>query len=169
MNSSVVPNQPVVSCKLEEFDVHALLDTGSMKSFGSQEIFAQLCPKPVLAKTSQNCVSITGQPIVIARSTQLELSFPHSGSVSYVGQFLASSNLCSSLECVLEWDFLSSNSLHLSCNEDGSYHLVGLHGFTSLSPHNSPPLTPIQPPLSSAVSSCLLSQSAHRGPVPLSA
>jgi len=168
MNSSIVPNQPVVSCKLEGFDVCALLDTGSMKSFVSQEIFAQLCPKPVLAKTSQNCVSITGQPLVIAGSTQLELSFPHSGSVSYVGQFLVSSTLCSPLECVLGWDFLTSNNLHLSCTEDGSYHLVGLHGFTPLSPHHSPPLPPIQPPLSSAVSSCLLSQSTHRGPVPLS-
>ena len=72
------------------------------------------------------------------------------------------------LECVLGWDFLTSNSLHLFCNEDGSYHLVGLHGFTPLSPHHSPPLPPIQLPLSSAVSPCLLSQSAHRGPVPLS-
>ena len=145
------------------------LDTGSMKSFVSQEIFAQLCPKPVLAKTSQNCVGITGQPLVIAGSTQLELSFPQSGSVSYVGQFLVSSSLCSPLECILGWDFLTSNSLHLSCNEDGSYYLVGLHGFTPLIPHHSPPLHPIPPPLSSATSSCLLVQSAHRGPVPLSA
>ena len=165
MNSSIVPNQPVVSCKLGGFDICALLDTGSMKSFVSQEIYAQLCPKPVLAKTSQNCVSITGQPLAIAGSTQLELSFPHSGSVSYVGQFLVSSTLCSPLERVLGWDFLTSNSLHLSCNENGSYSLVGLHGFTPLIPHPSP-LPPIQPPPSPAASSCLLIQSTHRGPVP---
>ena len=168
MNSSVLPNQPVVSCNLEGFDVRSLLDTGSMKSFVSQEMFAQLCPNPFLAKTSQNCVSIAGQPLVIDGSTQLELSFPHSRSVSYVGQFLVSSTLCSPSDCVLGWDFLTSNSLHLSCNENGSYHCVGLHRFTPLSPHHSPPLPPIQPPLGSAVSSCLLSQSAHREPVPLS-
>jgi len=46
MNSSVVPNQPVVSCKLDGFDVHALLDIGSMKSFASQEIFAHFVPSP---------------------------------------------------------------------------------------------------------------------------
>jgi len=168
MNSSVVPNQPVVSCKIDGFDVHALLDIGSMKSCASQEIFAQLCPKPVLAKTSQNCISITDQPLVIAGSTQLELSFPHSGSVSYAAQFLVSSTLCSPLECVLGWNFLTSNSLHLSCTEDGSYHLVCLHGFTPLSPHYSAPLPPIQAPLSFAVSPCLLSQSTNRGPVLLS-
>ena len=95
---------PVVSCKLGVFDVRALLDAGFMKSFISQEIFTQLCPKPVLAKNSHNCVSITGQPLVIAGSTQLELFFPHIGSVSYVGQFLVSSTLCSPLECVLGWD-----------------------------------------------------------------
>ena len=168
MNSSIVPNQPVVSCKLGGLDAHALLDTGSMKSFVSYEVFAQLCPKPFLAMTHQNCVSITGQPLVVAGNTQLELLFPPSWSVSYVGQFLISSTLCSPLECVLGWDFLTTNSLHLSCNEDGSYHLVGSHGFTPLIPHHSPPLPPIQPPPSSATSSYLLIQSAHRGPVPLS-
>ena len=96
-----------------QHDICALLDRGSMKSFASEEIFAKLCSKPALAKISQNCVSITDQPLVFARSTQFELSFPDSGSVFYVGQFLVSSTLCSPLEGVLEWDFLTSNSLHL--------------------------------------------------------
>ena len=80
-------------CKLGGLDVHVLLDTSSMKSFVSHKVYAQLCPKPLLAKTHQHCVSITGQPLVIVGSTQLELSFPRSGSVSYVGQFLVSSTL----------------------------------------------------------------------------
>ena len=63
---------------------------------------------------------------------------------------------------------LTSNSLQLSCNGDGLYYLVGLHGFTPLSPHHSLPLPPIQLPPSSTVSSFLLSQSAHREPVSLS-
>ena len=85
-----------------------------MKSFVSQEVFAELCPKPLLAKTHQNCVSFTSEPLVVAGSTQLELSFLQGGSVSYVDQFLVSSTLCSPVECVLEWNFLTPNSLHSS-------------------------------------------------------
>ena len=36
--SSAVPPQPVVFCNLGGISVHALLDTGSMKSFISQDV-----------------------------------------------------------------------------------------------------------------------------------
>ena len=61
INSSIVPIQPLVSCKLVGSDVRVLLDTVSMNSFVSQEIFAQLCPKPVFDKTCQSCIRSTGQ------------------------------------------------------------------------------------------------------------
>ena len=44
MNSSIVPNQPVVSCKLGGLNVHAVLDTGSMKSFVSYEVSPNFVP-----------------------------------------------------------------------------------------------------------------------------
>ena len=99
--SSAVPPQPVISCNFGGIFVHSLLDTGSMKSFINQDVFERLHPRPPLGRTFHNCISITGQPLVIAGSTKLELSFPNSESVHYVGQFLVPSTLCSPLECVL--------------------------------------------------------------------
>ena len=85
--SSAVPPQPVVFCNLGGISVHALLDTGSMKSFISQDVFERLHPRPPLGKTFHNCISITGQPLVIAGSTKLELSFPNSESVNMLVSF----------------------------------------------------------------------------------
>ena len=127
--SSVV-KQPIVPCRLSGVDVHALIDTGSMKPFISSSVFNSISPRPVLSTDTQNCISITGQPLQVSGTTPLELSFPCSGSVAYSGNFLVSSTLFAPLQCVLGWDFLTSNGLQLSFDGDGAYFLVGVHGST---------------------------------------
>ena len=147
-----------------------------MKSFISKNLFEGLHPTPALNITAQNCVSITGQPLDIAGTKQLALSFPSSCCFSYSGTFLVSSTLFPPLDCVLGWDFITSNDFQLSFSRNGAYFLLGKHGSTPLSPFEpqgscSPPsdskscyMTTSDTPPSSH---CLLVQSVSRGPVPV--
>ena len=166
----------MIKCDLGGVDVHALIDTGSMKSFVSKHIFDKMRPLPVISNSISSCISITGEPLKIEGTIHTQLSFPCSGSAPYSGIFLVSSNLFQPLQCILGWDFLTHNSLQLSCTESGVYSIVGAHGITPLSPHPSP--TPCPPPPPSlpgqnvstnydAMSPCLLVQSSCRGPVPV--
>ena len=132
----------LIQCLINGFNVPALIDTGSMKSFVSQDVFDLIKPIPVWIGGPHQCVGITGQPFDICGAIQLDLSFSSDDSVSYPGTYLVSSNLLHSLQYVLGWDFLTSNDLSLSVDEIGAYFLVGLHGSTPLSPHSLPPLAP---------------------------
>ena len=169
-------SQPTIQCQLGGVDVHALIDTGSMKSFVSKTVFDGMRPLPVLKNSNSTCIGITGEPLHVEGTIHTELSFPSSGSAPYSGDFLVSSNLFQPLQCTLGWDFLTCNGLQLSFAEGGAYSLVGTHGLTPLSPHNSPVSLPLQPTTSSSGDAtvksgtflpCLLVQSSSKGPVPV--
>ena len=108
-----------------------------MKSFVSKHVFDQIRPLPVISKSTSSCISITGEPLKIEGTIHTQLSFPCNGSAPYSGSFLVSSHLFQQLQCILGWDFLTRNSLQLSYAESGGYSIVGAHGITPLSPHNS--------------------------------
>lgn len=171
-----IPSQPLIMCQLGGVDVHALIDTGSMKSFVSKTVFDRMRPLPVLHRDSPNCIGITGEPLQVAGTIQADLLFsPGSTAVPYSGHFLVSSNLFEPLQCVLGWDFLTGNNLQLSFLGDGTYSLDGVHGKTPLNPHKSLSASPspASVPAGSTtanqneVSPCLLVQSTSRGPVPV--
>ena len=132
------PHQPLVFCLLVGVQVPALIDTGSMKSIISSQVFAHLVqasahsksPPPSLRSTSNTCVSITGQPLQFSGSISSSLSFP-SNDFLYAGEFLGCDNVLPPLQCVLRWDFLTGNHLQLAVL-GGTYSLVGPHGSTPI-------------------------------------
>ena len=137
-----------------------------MKSFVSQDTFTCIQPSPCLQSSSQNCISITGQPLQIEGTAHLTLLIPGNNFLLY----------SQPLQCVLGWDFLTSNGLQLLYRDrDDAYFLEGAHGSTPIVPHNS--LGVLSPndqclqthaePSNSAVSTMLV-QSTNRGPVPVS-
>ena len=140
------------------------------------ESFQKAMNTQALNITAQNCVSITDQPLDIAGTTQLALSFPSSSCFSYSGTFLVSSTLFPPLECVSGWDFTTFNDLQLSSSRNGAYFLLGKHGSEPLSPFEpqgsclptpdskSCDMTTSDTPPSSH---CLLVQSVSPGPVPV--
>ena len=130
-------SQPLIQCTVGGVDVHALIDTGSMVSFISSHVFESVQPRPVLHQNRPNCISITGQLLPVDGTTQLGLSFQTHSSVVYNCNFLVSANLCTSLQCVLGWDFITSHGLSLSINPKGWYSLVGRHGCVPLQPYHS--------------------------------
>ena len=144
-----------------------------MKSFITREVFDRIRPKQKVQATHQRCFGITGQAFQIEGTMQATLSFPGNGSFSYSGNFLISSHLFQPLQCVLGWDFLTSNGLNLLCKGPGAYFLVGSHGDTPLTPDlpDMAPLPPCQTLGCAADESdkfpCMLVQSASRGPVPV--
>ena len=112
----------------------------------------------------------------IEGTAHLTLLIPGNNFLLYSGNFLVSSALCQPLQCVLGWDFLTSNGLQLLYRDrDDAYFLEGAHGSTPIVPHNS--LGVLSPndqclqthaePSNSAVSTMLV-QSTNRGPVPVS-
>ena len=113
MNSTVsISRQPLIQCSVSGVHIRALIDTGSMKSFISAPIFNKISSLPVLEHNAPQCIRITGQQMFVEGTTQLELSFQGASmSASYECQFIVSSSLTGYLECVLGWDFLTSNGL----------------------------------------------------------
>ena len=105
-----------------------------MKSFISDRIFKQFSQSGVLSPAPSNCIGITGRPLDITGIVPLELSFPEGPLHSYPGKFLVSPSLFQPLQCVLGWDFLTSNGLQLSFLGNGTYSLEGTHGSTPLRP-----------------------------------
>ena len=96
--------------------------------------------------TSQQCIGINGLPLAVDGIVQANLTFPDNGDFVYAGKFLISNNLFSPLECVLGWDFLTSNGLALTREHNGVYVLVGCHGRTPLTPKDRDSVCPSQPP-----------------------
>ena len=137
------PHQPLVFCSLDGVHLPALIDTGSMKSIISSQVFSQLVqasahsksPPPSLRSTSNTCVSITSQLLQFSGVVSTSLSFPGNDFL-YTGEFLVCDNVLPPLHCVLGWDFLATNHLQLAVL-GGTYSLVG--------PHGSTPLTPLPP------------------------
>ena len=86
----------------------------------------------------------------------------------YPGDFLVSDHLLQPLQCILGWDFLTSNKLCLSCNGTSHYFLLDSHGETPLLPTQPVP-APYADGSGGDVSSmsCLLVQSSSQGPVPV--
>ena len=134
---SSFPQQPLVLCKVNGVLVRALIDTGSMKSFISSRVYAELRPRPPIDVFAGNsCVSITGQPLSVEGVVHASLELSCGEGVSYAGTFLVSSNLLSPLECILGWDFLIRNGLSIIVN-GSSYFLMGSHGNAPLTPCTS--------------------------------
>ena len=83
-----------VTCYLSGVQVQALVDTGSMKSFVSQDLFDKIRPKQQMQATHQRSLdhwnSITGEPLPVEGTVQASLSFPGNDSVLYSGTFLVS-------------------------------------------------------------------------------
>ena len=167
-------HQPLVSCKFNGVEFPALIDTGSMKSILGKRAFqkiSQSCAErnqalPVVRSATNDCISVTGDPLKFSGVTCLKISFP-GNSFQYLGNFMICDNVLQSLQCILGWDFLASNGLQLSLAE-GSYFLVGPHGGTSLTPLSSCPgkhpsnlSAAISPPLGGPS----FTQSSDRGPV----
>ena len=104
-----------------------------MVSFLSRDTLNNIRPKPIVETTGQQCVGINGLPLDVDGIVQASLTFPGNGNI-YGGRFLVSSKLFSPLECVLGWDFLTSNGLALTREPSGAYFLVGRHG--KIPPHS---------------------------------
>ena len=162
------PPQPLLFCEIEGVQVPALIDTGSMKSIISSEIFQRISAhcasthktSPALHADSRQCVAITGQPLTSSGSAIVSLSFPQSDFM-YSIEFLVCDNLLPPLQCVLGWDFLTFYSLQLAVFE-GSYCLVGPHGCTSLTPWSPAVAHPQPPPLQNGLP--VFVQSSDYGP-----
>ena len=56
--SPLVSNQPLICCSLGGIEVHPLIDTGSMKSFITRQIYEQLRLKQQLANNPQNAMAL---------------------------------------------------------------------------------------------------------------
>ena len=71
-----LPVHPVVAVKIEDLQVRALIDTGSMKSFISSHVHAILdFDSCRLQSNSINCISITGNALNILGSFNTAVQF----------------------------------------------------------------------------------------------
>ena len=167
---SSFPQQPLVLCKVNGVLVRALIDTGSMKSFISSRVYAELRPRPPIDVFAGNsCVSITGQPLSVEGVVHASLELSCGEGVSYAGTFSVCSNLLPPLECILGWDFLIRNGLSIIVN-GSSYFLTGSHGNAPLTPCTSLAKdcpTHLFPVVERGASPIILTQSPSRGPVPV--
>ena len=80
-------SQPLIKCVLGGVDVHALIDTGSMRSFVSKHISDKMRPLPGISNSISSCISITCEPLKIEGTIHTQLSFPCSGSAPFSGTF----------------------------------------------------------------------------------
>ena len=129
---------PFVECYIEGVRVRALLDTGSMKSFINYTLLNIIDFNHTLIDQSQasKCISITGDRLDIVGMIPAKVNFIHRKH-SYIGNFLVSSNI--QYECVLGWDFITSNNLALVRDREAraGYLLEGSHGVTPIRNNNS--------------------------------
>ena len=145
-----------------------------MKSFISRKVFDAIRPNPELVETHQSCFGITGEQLCVEGIVEASLSFSSSALSLYTGEFLISDHLFQPLQCILGWDFLTSNQLQLLYKGQGAYFLVEKHGETPLAPKASDtsPISTVGRPLhcdsSATVTSSLLVQSSSRGHVNVS-
>ena len=112
--------------------IYALIDTGSVNSFIHTRIHAALDFNSVMSSSVEpgRYVSIMGDPLNIKSRISCSIKFPRSKQ-KYEARFLVSDNIRH--ECVLGWDFLSSNGWDLKAeNHRGStsfgYYVHGRHG-----------------------------------------
>jgi dUTPase len=124
-------NHPFVDYVIDGVIVRALVDTGSMKYFVSQNVQRVIDFNDSLLDKSnaQKCVSITGDNLNILGQICTVVKFSNS-KITYPSDFLVSDNI--QYECVLGWDFISRNKLSLSKGPGKGYFLVGRHGKTSI-------------------------------------
>ena len=107
---------PFINCFIDNVEVHALIDTGSMRTFISSRIHNIDFDRTLINTTvEERCVSITGGSLNILGHLNANVRFPKSKNV-HEGQFLVSNNI--SYNCVLGWDFLKQNKLSLQGNFD---------------------------------------------------
>ena len=122
--------QPFVKCFINNVEVHALIDTGLMRTFISSRIHNIIDFARTLINTTveERCVSVTGGSLSILGHLNANVRFPKSRN-AHEGRFHVSDNI--SYDCVLGWDFLKQNKLSLQGNFDSgisSYYLTGLTG-----------------------------------------
>ena len=142
-----------------------------MKSFIFREAFDTIRPNPELVEAHQRCFGITGEQLRVEGIVHACLSFSSSALSLYTGEFLISGHLFQPLQCILGWDFFTSNRLQLLYRGQGAYVLVGKHGETplALKASDTSPISKAGRALhceaNATVTSCLLLQSSSRGPV----
>ena len=142
-----------------------------MKSFLSFDTYQKLQPRPALLDVHQQCFGINGQPLQVEGALQATFSFPGGGGPSYTGTFVVSRQLCKPLQCILGWDFLTTNCLSLNRNQNSSYSLIGKYGEIPLTPEEEisechlP--TFLENPLKGPEPRVLFTQSQSKGPVPI--
>ena len=126
-----IPTHPFVECNIEGVNAHALIDTGSMKSFIRQDIYNAIDFEGTrLVKVNEQCKSITGDPLNLAGKLNASIKFIGS-RYSYSDSFLVSSDI--QFDCILGWDFLVNNQLTVQRDISGGisfYSLTGPHGKT---------------------------------------
>ena len=132
MNMSMnIPTHPFVECNIEGVNAHALIDTGSMKSFIRQDIYNTIDFEGTrLGKVNEQCKSITGDPLNLLGKLNASVKFIGS-RYSYSDNFLVSSDI--QFDCILGWDFLVNNQLTVQRDTSGGisfYSLTGPHGKT---------------------------------------
>ena len=112
----------------------------------------------------------------IEGTAHLTLLIPGNNSIPYRSNVFVSSILCQPFQCILGWDFVSSNGLQLLYKyKYDAYFLEGTHGSTPLKPHNlldntSPNASYLQDKAEahSLSAVAMLAQSMNRGPTPVS-
>ena len=129
MNMSMnIPTHPLVECNIEGVNAHALVDTGSMKSFIRQDIYITIDFEGTrLGKVNEQCKFITGDPLNL--SGKLNASIKFIGSrYSYSDNFLVSSGI--QFDCILGWDFLVNNQLTVQRDTRVVLVFIPLQGLT---------------------------------------
>ena len=142
-----------------------------MKSFISFDTYQKLESRPALVANRQKCFGINGQPLPVEGALQATVSFSRGTDVSYSGTFLVSRHLCKPLQCILGWDFLTTNCLSLTYNCNGAYCLTGESGDIPLIPQEEfsayPSLSHPENSPEHSQNQVLFNQSQHKGPVPI--
>ena len=90
-NSFYIPAQPFVKCQVGVVEVNALIDTGSMRTFISDNIqkIIDLDGETLDTSVPERCISITGGSLQILGRLPADVTFCKSKNKKlYVGNFL---------------------------------------------------------------------------------